>query len=1034
MSSHTPIQRGGPVLSLATATLAFWQLRRTWFLLLWIACGMVAAVVIVCAIPMLSDVMTTAGVRSALRTTPSGTELSITTNTLGLSTSVVHAVQQDIDPQLQQYLGTIAQPEQSALMSTDFSLPSSFPNATLTLYATSTQQARPHLGPIQGQSARTSNHPASELEVMITPETAKRFHAHVGSTIPLTFTYGIASSINNVTTSQSYTEPITAVVVGIFTITPANTAYWHGQDFNPGGIALQGTITQAQYTMLVSEDALLSLYDSLRTAYRTDAVRTTGYTGYTLLWYYRLNTTLFTSQNLGAMINRFANLRASVDSLYGDIGNAVSFDANNAPTFPYLTFLRLSGPTLPTNDNPSLLETFQSRVAVTRIPAGVFTLLILALILFFVSLMTTLLIDLQTDMIALLRSRGASGRQIFWALLLQCSALGVVALLIGPPLAIEAVVLLAAHVLPSTVIDALDIITRQPLLAIAGTAWYALAIVLVALLTMSLSLLVVARTDILLLRRESARNNKRPFWQRMNLDVITGVIALVGYALSLYVTSVGNILQGDAKVLIAVPLSMIAPFFLVVGCLFLFLRIFPFLLRVGARTAARGRGVVSLLAFAQIARAPRQSLRTILLLALATTFALFTLVYNATEAQHIQDIVSYQAGADFSANLLPASNTPAVPTSVLSQYRGIPGVLAASVGYADDGVGGTANMPIVIRAVDAGSFAQAVNWPSTQALQVAQKQLARLVALRPAPRQTIGLSDVVPALVDPTLLAQQHIQVGSFFTVKLNNVVPQSVQCLIVGVLGRIPTINTVVPTDASVPVQAGSILVDYQNYLSAYLMDAKNAPLLSGPKEPPLLNTLWLRTKDDATSLASVRTALSSSKYHVANFTDRRALTATLESDPLYLILYGILTIGTITALLLGLIGDVLVSWLSARTRVMNFVTLRALGSSINHVVSMLTWEQAIISLTGLLLGTGFGLLLVNSVLPNLTFTDLNSNMNSTQVFALQSALAAKIVVPSLLPVALLVLIGVYALALFVMVRVVLRPALSQALRVNED
>ncbi len=40
-----------------------------------------------------------------------------------------------------------------------------------------------------------------------------------------------------------------------------------------------------------------------------------------------------------------------------------------------------------------------------------------------------------------------------------------------------------------------------------------------------------------------------------------------------------------------------------------------------------------------------------MLLALATAFSLFTLVFLATQAQHIQDIVTYQTGADFSAQL-----------------------------------------------------------------------------------------------------------------------------------------------------------------------------------------------------------------------------------------------------------------------------------------------------------------------------------------------------------------------------------------------
>src|SRR5947207_8198712 len=166
----------------------------------------------------------------------------------------------------------------------------------------------------------------------------------------------------------------------------------------------------------------------------------------------------------------------------------------------------------------------------------------------------------------------------------------------------------------------------------------AFLIILVAPISMGLSLFSAARMDVLSLRRASARSTTRPFWQRDNLDLIAGVLALLGYGLSFYVSSVGNVLQGDAHTLIATPISIIAPFFLTLGCLLLFFRIFPALLQWGVRLAERGRGAVSLLALAQVARSPRQSLRMAMLLAFATAFTLFTFVYSATAAQHIQDI------------------------------------------------------------------------------------------------------------------------------------------------------------------------------------------------------------------------------------------------------------------------------------------------------------------------------------------------------------------------------------------------------------
>ncbi|MFL5626140.1 MAG: FtsX-like permease family protein [Ktedonobacteraceae bacterium] len=1019
--THARYRPGKRSLRPAVLRLAFWQLRRTWFLLLFITLGMIAAVAIACAIPLLSDVMLTAGMRQTLQATPDSADIELNTQTQKISTSIVKDIQDQFGALFHHYAGNIIRSEQFAIPSGNFSLSPDQNHTVLTVYGTSIQQAVAHLGPIQGRLAHVTSNPTKELEVMLTPDTARALKVKVGSTFNLASSYLVNVTIGGTPVLQQHTSIISARVVGLFTVRPANAAYWHGQDFSPIRLAVEGAAPLSHYTLLVPDNALLAFFDQLSAFYHTDAIQTVDYGGgYNLIWHYHLDSSHLTINGLDALIDQLAGIQSTNDSLYGYLEDGGPIDVT--PSFPYLLRVELASPIFSSNDNPSILEQFRSRIAVARIPVGVFTILILALILFFVSLMTTVLIDRQTDTVVLLRSRGASSGQVFGALLLQSVVLGIIALVIGLPLAVYAVFLLAQRMLLPAQLDALNIITSNPLQAALGTSWYALAIVFVALFTMSLSLFFAARMNILSMRREASRSNKRPLWQRLNLDVIAGVIALVGYGLSLYVTSVGAVLQGDAQVLIASPLAIIAPFFLIVGCMFLFLRIFPWLLQLGARLAARGRGAVSLLALAQIARSPRQSLRRTLLLALAIAFALFTLVYSATQAQHIQEIVTYQTGADFSAQLSYAGTAPA---PLLKQYGSISGVISTSVGYIDHNEEGTANLPLELRAVDAASFGSTVIWPSQAAFLQARPLLAQLVSLR----QSSAMSTVVPAIVDQTTSNKLLLHIGSPFTVRGNSA-PGIIHYFVVGVVDHIPTINDrIAPGNGKVPMTIGGILVDYQSYANVY----KNAKELKG-LAPPDINQVWLHTRDDAISLASVRAALKNSQYHYTQLVDRRLLLATLQSDPLYLILDGVLIIGTVTALLLALIGDLLGSWLNARTHLLSFVTLRALGTTSRQVTNMLTWEQAIVYITGLLLGGGFGILLATSVIPVLTFTDLNSNLSNEQLFALQSALATQLVVPPSFPLVLLVLVSIYVIALTIMVRIVSRPALSSTLRLDED
>ena len=171
-----------------------------------------------------------------------------------------------------------------------------------------------------------------------------------------------------------------------------------------------------------------------------------------------------------------------------------------------------------------------------------------------------------------------------------------------------------------------------------------------------------------------------------------------------------------------------------------------------------------------------------------------------------------------------------------------------------------------------------------------------------------------------------------------------------------------------------------------------------------------------------------------MTHIVDRYLLLATLQSDPLYLILIGVLEIGTITTLLLALVGDMLASWVECSYTYRNFASIRAIGASSRQITLVFLWEQAIVYTIGLMLGVGFGTLLVLSVLPQLTFTNSNVNLTSQQFFALQSALAAQFVFPPSLLLALLILVGICGITLIAMVRIVTMPLLNQTLRLNED
>ncbi len=302
-------------------------------------------------------------------------------------------------------------------------------------------------------------------------------------------------------------------------------------------------------------------------------------------------------------------------------------------------------------------------------------------------------------------------------------------------------------------------------------------------------------------------------------------------------------------------------------------------------------------------------------------------------------------------------------------------------------------------------------------------------------RQNGIQNSYVPAYVDEATWDGLHLSPNQHFTLVFNdgNVYNGSVDFVALGEVQHIPTIaDTTQALNTTDFVASGGVLADYKTFSSVYITDFK----FMGATVP--INYVWLRTKDDAASVASVRQVVSTGAccLQLAPLNDRRAMISGMQSDPLYLALIGLLAIGAATTILLALIGNLIASWLSASGRLTSFVVLRALGAAPGQVARVLTWEQAIIYATGIILGTVFGILLSLLVLPSLVYTGvgLSGDTTSGQFYLVQTIPPIQVVLPLTLLLVIAALIIICIIALAMMVRVVSKPSMNQTLRLNED
>lgn len=690
-------------------------------------------------------------------------------------------------------------------------------------------------------------------------------------------------------------------------------------------------------------------------------------------------------------------------------------NGDSAPTqSPFVENVTSIGP-------DQVLIDYRNRLAVLHIPMLTIVCFIVGLLLYFISLMTDLLVDRQSETIALLRSRGASRWQIVVALGLQSTAVGLVALISGPFLAIIAARLLVQHTLSPSDQGTLNLILQNPAQVVWGIRWLAFATMGVSILTMLLSIGRAVHVDTLVARREAARSTHRPFWLRLRLDIVALLISLIAFGLSIYIATPG-IIDARIRVLLLAPATLIGTALLLLGLTFLFLRHFPGLLRLIARLAALDRGASPLLALVQLARSPRQTLRMTLLITLAVAFTIFAFAFGASQAQRLSDAAAFQVGSDFNG-LIPITALTRNMEQQKAGYQRLPGVISATIGYSASVVAlpDTLKIPVGLRAVDADTYAKTTIWTQQDPLQSIESLMAQLSAQRAeAVRQK-----AVPAIVDAVAWTQLNLSIDTHFSI---NDGENALNFIAVAKVNSIPTVaDSTQESGTGNGIPSGGILVDYTSY---------NAVSLATNAVPVTPNSVWLRTRGDTTSLASVRRALSNGYWSLDNLEDRRAILESLSSDPLYLTLRGVLMVGVATVLLVSIVGIIILSWLSIRNRLTNFMVMRALGTTPRQLTGVLVWEQAVSYATAIGIGVAIGVFLSILVLPALVFTNLTlGQIDTGEFYVLQAVPSIQTVIPlSPLGIALGMLIAIYIFAIGLMIHTITRPSMGSMLRLSVD
>ena len=347
-----------------------------------------------------------------------------------------------------------------------------------------------------------------------------------------------------------------------------------------------------------------------------------------------------------------------------------------------------------------VLDDYEEQLLLARVPLYLMIFLVAGILVYYLVVVTGLVVKSRTAEISMVKSRGATTLQIGLLALVEGVFLAVPAVALGPVLALG-----VSRVLGSAFFGS-DVVAGDLTPALHADAFFlgaAGAVLAVAVLTVST--LAAARQGVVEASRGVARPEKVPFIHRYYIDIaLLALIGLIWWQIqsrgSLLVRSVGTgELEIDYSLLIGPVLGLLALGLLV-------MRVFPWAMMLLARLVEPLGPPWLVQGLRHVSRSPMVPGTLVVLLILATALGVIGSAFSSTLERSQEERALYAAGADLRVRQ-GGDGTPR-PIGGLSAFaEGIDGIRGAAEVNRTGGsrmTGGFSTSTVSVLAVDTDRF------------------------------------------------------------------------------------------------------------------------------------------------------------------------------------------------------------------------------------------------------------------------------------------------------------------------------------------
>ena len=654
-----------------------------------------------------------------------------------------------------------------------------------------------------------------------------------------------------------------------------------------------------------------------------------------------------------------------------------------------------------TSNYVSLLEDFKTKKKQIDVMLTILEVPVILMLLAFIFMISRQMLSLEEGEVAMLKSRGASGFQIFRLYLVQSVIVSGVGMIFGLPLGALITIMLGRA-------DAFLSFSggrNVELIFTWDAVLYAVVAAIMSLLMTLLPVLKKDKTSIVAVKRRRSRQNK-PIWMKLYLDIIITGISLYGYY---------TFLNGQDELLVRVlsgkapdPLLFLSAALFILGTALICIRIHRLLLKVIYRTGRQKWKPAAYTSLLQLIRSGNKQVFVMVFLILTVSFGLFYTTIARTIVANSERNVSYIEGADIKLKEYWMNNTRLGAGHYyepeFAKYGSLDCEGAAKV-YLN-------NKSVFL--IDSRRF-------DTSLMAINTQDFGKAAPLEDGllPHDYYDYLNVLSRNPDAVLLSSNfksryNLKIGDTLTVTINTGIANGTYTsnfTIYGFFDKWPSYRPtkiVVGTDDSTSVTDNFMIV-------ANLSEIQS---LTGviPYE------VWINMDGNTEGFYEFADQLG---FKITMLEDRVQKIDKLHDDPLFAGTSGILTMSFITILVICSIGYLMYWSLSIRARQLQFGIFRAMGVTFRQITGMLVIEQALTGLYCIVAGLVSGYIASKLFVPMIQIAYQGADSVLDMQLITQPADVVELVA---------VIFAVFLICMGVLMRQISSMKISQALKLGED